>query len=86
MPRGVSWRLPRAQLRRLRRLQNARVRVLSEQRTGRRVLPVRWREQLQLPVGGAALLRPDLYLAGVVPVDDTAIEAALCRMFSGGRG
>jgi hypothetical protein len=37
-------------------------------------------------VGGAALLRPDLYLAGVVPVDDTAIEAALCRMFSGGRG
>jgi 3-(3-hydroxy-phenyl)propionate hydroxylase len=46
----------------------------------------RLREQLQLPVGGAALLRPDLYLAGVVPVDDTAIEAALCRMFSGGRG
>jgi 3-(3-hydroxy-phenyl)propionate hydroxylase len=46
----------------------------------------RLREQLQLPVGGAALLRPDLYLAGVVPVDDTAIDAALRRMFSGERG
>ena len=43
-------------------------------------------EQLQLPAGGAALLRPDLYLAGVVPVaEDVAIASALRRILSGGR-